>query len=605
MTKARSERTLRLGRAADSVGYISIPIMIGIVVGYFLSDRGIRFLPTLLSILTLTGAASCFCLLLGRIIRGKTHHFTGTQLVLHRSISLLLMCSTLLLGLRVAIYWSELPSPLTALDRDDFAKVYSHDKEQYFILSNGLSSTIDHLEGQQELFSSKRVLTATEEAHLTTTWSSIYNYAIALDQIRLYYEDWFRFDISRAERRFHIKSFLLTFAAELTLFESAIRLVKLFEPNQNVRKHLNSDHANSSLPNDSWSLFRQTLHGERDHLRVLAGQEYMRFLRIGFQGFSEAVDLGLGPLWLKNERTIASISTRSTIFQAIDSVKSDLEPIRRTITRVWYPTQSRMAEWMGDTRIRRIGKYLISEDLLEEMDTHLKPGDILLARKNWYLSNVGLPGFWPHAEIYLGDPQKLVQYFDDPEVIRFWKEVDPTFTTFDQYLETRFPQAWWRYTQHKTNQPYRVIESTSDGVIFSTLYNAAGDYVAGLRPNLSKVNKSQAIVQAFEDFGKPYDYNFDFATQDKLVCTELVWRAYRPGLNKEGLNLPTIRLMGRDTLPANNIAALFAEEKGQDEPQFEFVYFIDAREKSNQAIQSNEAEFINSHQRIKWDILLE
>ena len=54
-----------------------------------------------------------------------------------------------------------------------------------------------------------------------------------------------------------------------------------------------------------------------------------------------------------------------------------------------------------------------------------------------------------------------------------------------------------------------------------------------------------------------------FATDHALVCTELLWRSYRPGPEKEGLRIPLITVMGRKTLPANQIAALFAKERGK------------------------------------------
>ena len=72
------------------------------------------------------------------------------------------------------------------------------------------------------------------------------------------------------------------------------------------------------------------------------------------------------------------------------------------------------------------------------------------------------------------------------------------------------------------------------------------------------------------------DFDFDFATDHALVCTEVVWRCYRPAEGKEGLKFPLIDLMGRATLTANNIAELFAGEQGRADAQMDFVYFIDA-----------------------------
>ena len=63
--------------------------------------------------------------------------------------------------------------------------------------------------------------------------------------------------------------------------------------------------------------------------------------------------------------------------------------------------------------------------------------------------------------------------------------------------------------------------------------------------------------------------------------------------------------MGRATLPANNIAELFAGEQGLDDAQMDFVYFIDAHEKQRRAFVSTEAEFLKTSRRTKWDISLD
>jgi hypothetical protein len=85
------------------------------------------------------------------------------------------------------------------------------------------------------------------------------------------------------------------------------------------------------------------------------------------------------------------------------------------------------------------------------------------------------------------------------------------------------------------------------------------------------------------------------------VCTELIWRAYRPAAGKDGLELELVELAGRPTLPANDIARQYVAEQGSADAQFDFVYFIDAVEKQQKAVVSDEQTFVTTPERTKWD----
>jgi len=84
-----------------------------------------------------------------------------------------------------------------------------------------------------------------------------------------------------------------------------------------------------------------------------------------------------------------------------------IEPLRRALDR--YDA------WM--TGIRR-------EQTLALL-AHMQPGDILVARQNWYLSNIGLPGFWPHAELYVGTPQDWATFLDGDAEVHDWLKTLP------------------------------------------------------------------------------------------------------------------------------------------------------------------------------------
>ena len=172
-------------------------------------------------------------------------------------------------------------------------------------------------------------------------------------------------------------------------------------------------------------------------------------------------------------------------------------------------------------------------------------------------------------------------------------------------MNRTFPQEWLQYKAGTGTSNYHVIEAIKYGVLLNPLSKACGDYMAAFRPRIDKVAKAQAIIQAFSHVGKPNDFNFDFATDHALVCTELVWRSYQPGMRKIGLRFDLVEIAGRKTLPANEIAKDYVKEKSESHPQLDFVLFIDANEEQQKAYFSDEKTFIESVTRAKWSFLQE
>ena len=249
------------------------------------------------------------------------------------------------------------------------------------------------------------------------------------------------------------------------------------------------------------------------------------------------------------------------------------DEVRDQVARDAYVAQSEVATFIGDTRIVDREPY-ISLEQIDALEDRLMPGDILIERRNWYLSNPCLPGFWPHAALYVGTIEDLRELgvADAPEVVGHMNE----------YLSGDADGG--RYT---------VIEAVSEGVIMNTLaHSMHADYVAVLRPRVSPEAVASAIVRAFGNLGKPYDFNFDFDDTSKLVCTQVVYLSYLGSLDLE-----TREVMGRITLPALDIAAKYVSERGREDRQLDLVLFLDAVPSQNIAREASEEEFCESIKR--------
>jgi len=76
------------------------------------------------------------------------------------------------------------------------------------------------------------------------------------------------------------------------------------------------------------------------------------------------------------------------------------------------------------------------------------------------------------------------------------------------------------------------------------------DVFAILRPGLAPESICRAIERAVQHEGKVYNFDFDFFNSDRIVCTEVVYRAY-DGL--EDLRFPLNERAGRKTLSAEDL----------------------------------------------------
>jgi hypothetical protein len=381
------------------------------------------------------------------------------------------------------------------------------------------------------------------------------------------------------EERPRLRALLLHYTAAAVAYDFAARFVLAFDGAELAMRKLNEGEPR-------WDLPAGTYDGIRANLGHVA---HRRWLEDGWKNYHATLprwaEHGLreGEPYARFHRAIATAGENTAnlserlLRYKLQTAVADVEKFTRG---GWYRASSAVSTLIGDTKIRepRNGAGLITPELLAALRPRLQPGDIVIERRNWYLSNAFLPGYWPHSAIYVGSTEDLraLGLDRDPRVAEH----------LDAFAR---PDAAGHHPA--------FIEAISEGVVFTTAEHSIGeaDSVAVLRPRLTKEQTKEVIARAFSHVGKPYDFDFDFFSADKLVCTEVVYRACG-----SFIDFPLVEILGRKTLPALEIVRHWASPVGA--PQLEFVAFLDGDENTGTCVE-RDAEALKasiSRRAITW-----
>ncbi len=273
------------------------------------------------------------------------------------------------------------------------------------------------------------------------------------------------------------------------------------------------------------------------------------------------------------------------------------KPISDALGQVVAPMQKEIFTWVGDTRVKHKNDYLIKEHMLPEMHKRMRPGDLIVERRNWFLSNLFITGFWPHAALYVGTPVEVAANFDqDPDVREYFRRKDADGLT--DYLKKTFPEAYKSWTSPNTvdGKTNVVLEAISEGVVFNSIEESCcADYVGVMRTRLTPLDVAKALVNAFSLYGREYDFDFDFSSESEFVCTELVTKAYAPEQGKRGILFPWSTALTGKVVRANDIVRKFDHEFGKNNQDLDFVYFLKGIEPQRRAEPGTVEEFRRSH----------
>lgn len=209
---------------------------------------------------------------------------------------------------------------------------------------------------------------------------------------------------------------------------------------------------------------------------------------------------------------------------------------------------------------------VISAEKMATLKDRLVPGDIMVVNQDGRLSNVVFTGTWSHGILYVGSPNQLSEYFaNDLDTNHFYEQKCLSegleCRSFEGFLQLKYEKETREYFASRNDKtPKVIIEGIDKGVLTNSFESMKPvNRMAAFSPKLSALERARAIEIAFSNMGKPYDYNFDTRSYDKLVCTELIMYAYLPEAqtNKKGLDFVISVVRGIPAMYAYNIVEAF------------------------------------------------
>lgn len=386
---------------------------------------------------------------------------------------------------------------------------------------------------------------------------------------------------------------LLNYASIIAIRKNSVLLASIIEKNKYLESMLNESRPEYNISKKQYYYITQEITEISHMISLFKNKHYFDFMvsyhKIHGYGRDEKEKELLEYASCNYLNVIKLVRNhRSIVFNNI------LDFFGKNVFDFWFPVQKWIAiSITGVDYSSREEKYVSNEDI-NIIKEELMPGDVLLKRNNYQLTNIGLQGFWTHSGIYIGSLKELDSYFKDMPL--------GDYLCVSEYVKTLYPKV---YDSLCNNDKIEyIIEVIAPGVVINPLNAIAKvDYFSALRPKLSKEDKLKALFIAFESLGKVYDYNFDIMTDNALFCSELIYKSYLCSGNKKGIKFNLEPKAGRLLLSPNSIIKKFDEEFDSDNSEFDFVAFYDGSERERKAVSKSAVDLKTTWKLTRWKII--
>lgn len=148
-----------------------------------------------------------------------------------------------------------------------------------------------------------------------------------------------------------------------------------------------------------------------------------------------------------------------------------------------------------------ISKFTFAAEVIDWklIASRLEPLDVIVEKKVFRFSDRFIPGHFGHAFVYLGKKKDMMLYQDFINKFGF-----------------------------QTSDSLIFIESNLEGVHLTSSenYRDADDLLILRSLSITSEEKSDKIISILSELGKPYDFLFDIHSNDRIICSELIYNCF-------------------------------------------------------------------------------
>ena len=348
-------------------------------------------------------------------------------------------------------------------------------------------------------------------------------------------------DLIPLEKKLRIKGAILSLSGALMLYDSYQMIVAVANEDARIRRVLNQSDIGYGIQEDQLAaitdefLSFQNLSSIKE--AIVFYEQNRKSIQAGAQVDDDLAYLDLLIQSSHSYAVLRSLSLDDMITGRIgtqdDTIRDNLNALNRSAVN---GVSKLFGNAVGVVEVRK-GKLYRNKSAASQILKQIQAGDILLEKTPFRLTDKMIPGHWGHAAIWVGNEQELKN-------LGIWNS-----------------SLVKKYRKQIQNQQM-IVEALRDGTKMNTLdhFLNIDDLVILRKKNLTDQEKRKIIELTLRQVGKPYDFNYDVETTDKIVCSQLVYLAYTD------IDWPTDNVAGRYTISPDNIAL-----KSLDDGELEII----------------------------------